>query len=107
MDVSLFLFEFSVFSFDDFGRDANRRDASVADGLGVVLTAEYEDPDRDTSKQADACHEPPPTLNGAEDVLSAQDESSALDCRDISPNGARGYSPQNPLDAANWASLPN
>ena len=44
-----------------------------------MLTPEYEDPDRDASEQADAHHEPPPTLDGAEDVLSAQGSSSASD----------------------------
>jgi hypothetical protein len=53
----------------------------------VVLTAEYEDPDRDTGDQADARYQPPPTLYGAEDVLSALDESSAFQRRGTSPTG--------------------
>jgi hypothetical protein len=62
----------------------------------VVLTAEYEDPDRDAGEQADTRYQPPPTLYGAEDVLSAQDESSAFQRRDTSPRGnpsseTRGY----------------
>ena len=44
-----------------------------------MLTPEYEDPDRDASEQADARYQPPPTLDGAEDVLSAQGSSSASD----------------------------
>jgi hypothetical protein len=44
----------------------------------MVLTPEYEDSDRDAREQADARYQPPPTLNGAEDVLSAQDSASAI-----------------------------
>ena len=43
----------------------------------MVLTPEYEDPDRDTGEQADSRYQPPPAPYGAEDVLSAQGSSSA------------------------------
>jgi hypothetical protein len=44
----------------------------------VVLPPEYEDPDGDAGQQDDSYDESPPALYGAEDVLSAQDSSSAL-----------------------------
>jgi hypothetical protein len=56
-----------------------------------VLTSEYKDPDRDAGEQADRRDEPPPTLYGAEDVLSAQGESSAFRRRDISSKETHGY----------------
>jgi len=38
----------------------------------MVLSPEYEDPDRDDSKQTDPRDQPPTPLYGAEDVLNAQ-----------------------------------
>jgi hypothetical protein len=75
----------------DLRGDPNRSRAPVAHRLGAVLTAEYEDPDRDAGKQADRRDESPPTLYGAEDVLSAQGDSSAFRRRDISSRGTHGY----------------
>ena len=73
----------------------------------MVLTPEYEDPDRDTGEQADACYQPPTPLDGAEDVLSAQDWSSAFRIRRSELAGPQIGDPETPLDAANLASLPN
>ena len=61
--------------------DAYGGNAPVANRLRVVLTPEYEDPDRDTSQQANARDKPPTPLYGAEDVLNAQDSPSALQLR--------------------------
>ena len=71
-------------------------DAPVANRLRVVLTPEYEDPDRDTGQQADARDKPPTPLYGAEDVLNAQDSPSALQLR---RKGSSGPQPKLPRHA--------
>jgi hypothetical protein len=77
----------------------------------VVFTPEYENPDGDTSEQDDSRHESPPALYRAEDVLNAQDSSSALkNCGEdpADPHPIRPTtSPVAALAAANLASLPN
>jgi hypothetical protein len=81
----------------------------------VVFTPEYENPDGDASEQDDSRHEPPPALYRAEDVLNAQDSSSALknrgedpaDPHTIRPTAIPATGPGAALAAANLASLPN
>jgi len=72
----------------------------------LVLTPEDEDPDRDTGQQANARDKPPPPLDSAENVLNAQDSSSAFQ---LTGQGSTGPHPMHTtgLVAANHALLPN
>jgi hypothetical protein len=65
----------------------------------VVLPAEYEDPDGDAGQQDDSCDESPPALYGAEDVLSAQDSSSALKNRGADRADPHPIRPSTAVDA--------
>ena len=76
--VVVFLLRFLSVVVVGLRRDAYRHDAAVPHRRGVVLTPEDEDPDRDTGQQDDSRDKSPPALYGAEDVLNAQDSSSAL-----------------------------
>jgi hypothetical protein len=74
--------------------------------MRLVLTTEDEDPDRDTGQQADARDKPPPPLYGAENVLNAQDSSSAFQLTGQGSTGPHPMPATGPV-AANHALLPN
>jgi len=75
--------------------------------LRVVLSPEYEDPDRDNGEQTDPSDQPPTPLYGAEDVLNAQGWSSALKHRGARPAVPHLMHITTALNAANLASRPN
>jgi hypothetical protein len=74
--------------------------------MGLVLAAEDEDPDRDASQQADARDKPPSPLYGAENVLNAQDSSSAFQLTGQGSTGPHPMPTTGPV-AANHTSQPN
>ena len=67
---------------------------------------EDEDPDRDTSQQTNARDKPPPPLYRAENVLNAQDSSSAFQLTGQRSTGPHPMPTTGPA-AANHTSLPN
>jgi hypothetical protein len=72
----------------------------------LVLTTEDENPDRDTGQQANARDKPPSPLYGAENVLNAQDSSSAFQPTGQESTGPHPKPTTGPA-AANHTSLPN